>query len=151
MLELQIVLQAITEEANTKIPNSIREVYNSTKNRQETLEKYGRDVFLDPKRLKFPVKDPNGKYHCALIYAAYMRGKMNAQRSAKGRLKNDLGGGYYERMGKRAKELFSKCNCADKLNIKLNQEDIGILDFIQFMDLLEIDETMLSDEIDIDI
>lgn len=141
----ELTIQAITEEAKTAIPSEIRQFYQSQKNRKLTAKKH-KNSFLDEKRLKFPVKDPNGLYNCPLIYAAFMRGRINEQRAAKGKLRNDLGGGYYQRMGKHAKSLFDSCNCSKQLHIKLNQEDIGELDFIEFANLLQIEESMLIDE-----
>ena len=57
-----------------KIPDKVKEYIRSIPNRRKMLEKCGPDAFLDPKKLRYPVKNPfTCKYDPNLIHAAYVR------------------------------------------------------------------------------
>jgi len=57
-----------------KIPDKVKQYLSRTSNRRKMLEKCGPDAFLDPERLRYPVKNPfTCKYDINLIHAAYVR------------------------------------------------------------------------------
>jgi len=57
-----------------KIPDNVKEYLKTTGGRRKMLEKCGKDAFLDPDKLRYPVKNPNTcKYDINLIHAAYVR------------------------------------------------------------------------------
>ena len=91
------------------------------------LEKYGKDAFLLPNQLKFPVVNPDtGKYECSLIYAARIRAKQYA----------GVKPGYRE-IANKAKELYKSNKCNIKLNIQINNESEKLYD-IDFINLIEV-------------
>jgi len=62
------------QNAHYKIPDRVKQYLSRTSNRRKMLEKCGPDAFLDPKRLRYPVKNPfTCKYDINLIHAAYVR------------------------------------------------------------------------------
>jgi len=119
--------EVLTEIIKTLIPNNLRSKISSKKNRQLMLEKYGKDAFLLPNQLKFPVVNPDtGKYECSLIYAARIRAKQYA----------GVKPGYRE-IANKAEELYKSNKCNIKLNIQINNESEKLYD-IDFINLIEV-------------
>ena len=119
--------EVLTEIIKTLIPNNLRSKISSKKNRQLMLEKYGKDAFLLPNQLKFPVVYPDtGKYECSLIYAARIRAKQYA----------GVKPGYRE-IANKAEELYKSNKCNIKLNIQINNESEKLYD-IDFINLIEV-------------
>jgi hypothetical protein len=57
-----------------KLPGKTKSYYNKKSNRRKMLEKYGKEAFLDPDNLKYPIINPQtGKPDCKLIYSARAR------------------------------------------------------------------------------
>lgn len=82
--------------------------------RRQMLEKCGKDAFLLPEKLKFPVKDPrNCKYHCGLIMAAYFRANQWKHKHPE-----------YKKIAEKAKELFAKLKCENKIGVQINEEKV---------------------------
>ena len=102
--------EVLTEVIKKLIPNKIKVKLSSKKNRNLMLEKYGKQAFLLPNQLKFPVVDPDtGEYNCALIYAARIRAKQYAGSKP----------GYRE-VAARAEKLYRQNKCGIKMNIRLH-------------------------------
>jgi len=119
--------EVLTEIIKTLIPNNLRSKISSKKNRHLMLEKYGKDAFLLPNQLKFPVVNPDtGKYECSLIYAARIRAKQYA----------GVKPGYRE-IANKAEELYKSNKCNIKLNIQINNESEKLYD-IDFINLIEV-------------
>lgn len=118
--------EVLTEVIKKLIPNKTKQKLSSKKNRQLMLEKYGKDAFLLPNQLKFPVKNPDtGKYDCSLIYAARIRAKQYS----------GLKPGYRE-IAAKAEELYKQNNCGVKLNIRIHDGEEGF--DIDLSDLIEV-------------
>jgi len=102
--------EVLTEAIKKLIPDNIKLKLSSKKNRQLMLEKYGKDAFLLPNLLKFPVVDPDtGKPNCALIYAARIRAKQYAGTKP----------GYRD-LAAKAERLYKSNKCNLKLNIQIH-------------------------------
>jgi len=102
--------ETITEIVKRIIPNKIKSKLSSRKNRQLMLEKHGKDAFLLPDQLKFPVKNPDtGKYECSLIYAARIRARQYAGSKP----------GYRE-VANKAEKLYNQNKCDTKINISIH-------------------------------
>lgn len=113
----------IFEAIDKEIPESIKEKLKSDKIRKEMLKKYKDKAFLDPKNLRFPVVNPDtGKFDCRLIYAAYIRSSIHASKGGSNKQPKE----YYENIKIKAKDLYMKQKCDDKIKIKLSKEDIEI-------------------------
>jgi len=105
--------EVLTEVIKKIIPNKTKTKLSSKKNRQLMLEKYGKDAFLLPDQLKFPVKNPDtGKYDCSLIYAARIRAKQYS----------GIKPGYRE-IANKAEQLYKENNCGIKLNIRIHDNE----------------------------
>jgi len=91
------------------------------------LEKYGKDAFLLPDQLKFPVKNPDtGKYDCSLIYAARIRAKQYS----------GIKPGYRE-IANKAEQLYKENKCDIKLNIRIHDsEDSFDIDLENLIEIL---------------
>lgn len=106
----EVTDEVITEVVKRIIPHNIKVKLSSKKNRNLMLEKYGKESFLLPNQLKFPVMNPDtGKYDCSLIYAAKLRAKQYS----------GIKPGYREVLAK-AEKLYVQNKCNIKLNIRIN-------------------------------
>ncbi len=104
--------EVLTEAIKRVISPSVKAKLSSRKNRQAMLEKYGRDAFLLPDLLKFPVVHPDtGKPDCGLIYAARIRAKQYAGTKP----------GYRE-IAAKAEKLYKENKCDVKLHLQIHKE-----------------------------
>jgi hypothetical protein len=119
--------EVLTEAIKKLIPNETKTKLSSKKNRQLMLEKYGKDAFLLPNLLKFPIVDPDtGKPSCALIYAARIRAKQYAGTKP----------GYRE-LVTRAEKLYKSNKCDIKLNIQIHDgEESFDMDLVELVEIL---------------
>ena len=102
--------EVLTEAIKKLIPNKTKAKLSSRKNRQLMLEKHGKEAFLFPDQLKFPIIDPDtGKPDCALIYAAKIRAKQYAE----------VKPGYRE-VSAKAEKLFKENKCDIKSIIQIH-------------------------------
>ena len=102
--------EVLTEAIKKLIPASLRAKLSSRKSRQLMLEKYGKNAFLLPDQLKFPVVNPEtGKIDCGLLYAARIRAKQYA----------GVKSGYRE-VAARAEKMFKANSCSTKLNVQIH-------------------------------
>lgn len=134
-LNFEKILLLITERVHSKIPTKIKNAIKSRAVRKTMLQKYGEKAFLDSENLKFPVINPSdGEYHCALIYAAYIRSNIQ---SLKGGSKQHPTS-YYNKIRDKARLLFKQQDCESKLGIHLSENDkfeIGILEFTEMFEI----------------
>lgn len=137
MKNIQDVLEVTTSTLNRKIPGELREKLKSKGYRQELLNVVGRTAFLDSDNQKFPVKDETGKYVCQLIYAAYLRARMNIGR------KNTVPDSYYQSICQKAKILFNSNKCNESMKITLQEGDE--LDYISFFELFDLSQIKNND------
>ena len=117
--------QLITEVLKKLIPKELSEKISSKKNRRKLLDEYGDQAFLIPKKLKFPIINPDtGQFDCSLIYAARTRLRQYS----------DLKLGYKELI-ESADLLAYENNCNIKIPIQIqdNEEliNIDLLDIIE--------------------
>ncbi len=119
--------EVLTEVIKKIIPKTIKQKLSSKKNRNLMLEKYGKDAFLLPSQLKFPVKNPDtGEYDCSLIYAARIRAKQYA----------GIKPGYRE-VADKAEKLYKQNKCDIKLNIRIHDnEDAYNIDLENLIEVL---------------
>lgn len=120
--------EVLTEAIKKLIPTQIKTKLSSKKNRQLMLDKFGKDAFLLPDQLKFPVVDPDtGKPNCALIYAARIRAKQYA----------GVKPGYRE-IATKAEEMYKNNNCDTRLNITIhdNSEETYDIDMLNLVEIL---------------
>jgi hypothetical protein len=119
--------EVLTEVIKKIIPNKTKAKLSSKKNRQLMLEKYGKDAFLLPDQLKFPVKNPDtGKFDCSLIYAARIRAKQYS----------GVKPGYRE-IATKAEKLYEQNKCDIKLNIRIHDGEEGFdIDLENLIDVL---------------
>jgi hypothetical protein len=123
---LKEIVDQLNQEVSSQIPEEIKTKLNSTVVRRNMLQQYGKKSFLIPDELKYPVVNPNtGEYECTLIYAAYVRAAQFGKDSVKSK----------------AKSLFDSCKCEDKLNIHVENEVIGTVDFLDLYEDITCDET----------
>ena len=131
----------LTEAVSKKvIPAKIKELIKSKTIRKKMLLRCGKDAFLLPEELKFPVKYPvldrsgnvkKCEYHCGLIIAAYYRANEWKKKKPE-----------YEKVAEKAKELYKKSKCdEDKklpVHIRLNEQyipdDIAIFTLVDLLD-----------------
>ncbi len=107
------------------LPTNIQKQISKASTRNEMLEKYGNKAYLLPEKLKFPVVSPDtGEYNCKMIYAARARALQYAGRKPE-----------YKDIAKKAENLYNQLNCSQKMNVKLNEE---IMDIVEFLQILEI-------------
>ena len=118
----------LTEAIRTLISPATRAKLSSRKNRQLMLEKYGKNAFLLPDQLKFPVVNPDsGKPECSLIYAARIRAKQYA----------GVKPGYRE-LADKAERMFKSNKCDLKLNVHIhdNSEEAFDMDLVELVEIL---------------
>jgi hypothetical protein len=119
--------EVLTEVIKKLISNKTRIKLSSRKNRQLMLEKHGKDAFLLPDQLKFPIVDPDtGKPNCALIYAARIRAKQYA----------GIKPGYRE-IAAKAERMYHQNKCDIKLNIQIHDNtesfDIDLVNLVEIL------------------
>lgn len=119
--------EVLTEAIKKLIPSTVKSKLSSRKNRQIMLEKFGKDAFLLPDQLKFPVVNPDtGKPDCALIYAARIRAKQYTGTKP----------GYRE-VAAKAEKLFKSNKCETKLHVQIHdgmeEYDIDLLNLIEVL------------------
>jgi hypothetical protein len=125
------IIEVLIEEVNTAIPDDLKQKLQSMEFRKELLAKHGKAAFLDATRLKFPIYDETG-INCHLLYASYLR---SASRATTGSSLKD--GDYYAKISKKAKNLFNKTGCSEKLQVQLHEDDA--LDYIDLTEIFEYD------------
>lgn len=114
-----LIYEILLYEIKKLLPMRLRRKLRLRDVRREMMEKHGEKAFLEPDRLKFPVINPEtGKYDCRLIYAARIRAKQY----------------HREDLARKAEELYKNKNCADKINIHV--EEVGTFDLDSFLELL---------------
>ncbi len=116
----------ITETLDKLIDPDIRKALSTRAKRKELLSKYGRDAFIYPYKLKFPVINPEtGDYDPMLIYSA--RARLRQYSKIKKQYKDliDL-----------ADELYRKIDGKFRILVQINSDNETII--IDFLDLIEI-------------
>lgn len=126
------ILEKVYENFKNTIPDDLKILLKSKRVREEMLTKYGKEAFLDPDLMKFPVINPNtGKLDCRLIYAAYFRSTVFAKRGGTGMATEE----YYRAIQAKAMHLYEKQNCYASLKVQLDHETIDILTFTQLFEI----------------
>ena len=97
--------QIIDDVLKKVIPPSLEAVIHRTSWRRQLLEKCGKKAFLDPDNLEYPVMTPNCKYHCGLLYAAYIRSSQ----------------WHRKKIRQKAMQLYEKNGCEQKLGINIRK------------------------------
>lgn len=116
LIDVKSAHETVLEAVSRSLPKKIKEHLNSKQNREDMLKKYGKDAFLMPDKLKFPIIDPHtGEKDCRLIYAAYVRARQWMDQIPE-----------YKDIASKAKNLYDKQNCSNKINISINESDITI-------------------------
>lgn len=133
--DVNLVLNVTLEELDKAIPEDLKAKLQDPQYRKDLLKMVGPTAFLDQDGLKFPVKDEKGAYVCQLIYAAYLRAKMNIGRHHK----NGQPDSYYQSIMNKAKILFGSNKCDSAMNIHL-KEDIE-LDYVTFFEGFDLTNT----------
>jgi hypothetical protein len=145
-MDIQEILEVTADTLDKAIPTELRAKLKDKNYRKELLKLVGRTAFLDPDNLKFPVKDENGKHVCQLIYAAYLRAKMNIGRSNR---KNQVPDSFYQSIANKAQILFKSTNCDESMRINLHEDDSeNYVDFFGLFDLSQISNTELFEYIE---
>lgn len=130
---VQLILEESLIQLDKAIPAELKEKLKSPKFRQELLKKVGRTAFLDADKLKFPVKDLDGTYVCQLVYAAYLRAKVNIGRPNR---TSGIPDSYYQSIANKAKILFKSNRCDEAMRIHLSEN--SELDYTSFFDLFDL-------------
>lgn len=113
----------VNEVVSFSIPIDIKKALSSEDNREEYLQKYGDDFYLQPTEKKFPVKNPKtGEFDCRLIYAARLRALQNGN----------------DEIAKKAEELFYSNNCSKRINININDHNESY-DLVELINILELE------------
>lgn len=116
LIEAKNVNNVILEAVNRSLPKNIKEYLQSKKNREEMLQKYGKDAFLKPDELKFPVVSPySGEKDCRLIYAAYIRANQWSEKIPE-----------YKKIAEKAKKMYDSEGCTNKININIEDTNVTI-------------------------
>lgn len=98
----------ILEALSSKIPKDLSKKLSKIDVRRDLKEKYGKDAFLKPSELKYPVINPDsGEYDCRLIYAARVRALQYKE----------------QEITDKAEKLFTFNQCNEKLDIKIHDDD----------------------------
>jgi hypothetical protein len=122
---LKDVLKAILKTIPPKVQQDLAE----PEVRKSILEAYGEDAFLDSKNLKYPIVNPDsGKVRSDLLYAGYVKAKMN----------------NHTESVEKAKYLFESLNCKEELSIKIQDIDHSVIDITEMMFIDELEETTLD-------
>ena len=94
--------------------------------RRKLLQRCGKKAFLLPEELKFPIVSPLDEKcepNCALIFAAYLRANEWKKKRPE-----------YEKIAKKAKELFEKYKCAEKINVQIREDvEVSLGDFLEMI------------------
>jgi len=120
--------QIITTILRNLIPIELSNKISSKRDRKLLLDTYGESAFLLPKKLKFPVINPNtGDFDCSLIYAARIRLRQYSQTKKE-----------YKELIDKADALAYKNNCNIKIPIQIyDEESNDVIDF-NLLDIVEI-------------
>jgi hypothetical protein len=138
---VHIMLEEALQHLDKAIPSDLKENLKKPSFRKDLLKKVGRTAFLDADTLKFPIKDMDGKYVCQLIYAAYLRAKVNIGRPNR---INGIPDSYYQSIANKAKILFKSNKCDEAMQIHLSEgDDIDYTSFFEFFDLSTITDKEL--------
>ena len=98
--------QLIEDSLKKVISETLERVIHRTSWRRKLMEKCGKKAFLDPDNLEYPVMLPNNcKYHCGLIYAAYLRASE----------------WHRNKIRAKAIQLYKKNGCEKKLGISIRK------------------------------
>jgi len=89
--------------------------------RKEMLEKCGKEAFLLPEKLKFPIYDPRTcKLHCGLLAAAYFRANQWKEKHPE-----------YKKIAEKALKLYNNLKCERKIHVKLeNGKVVPLNEFV---------------------
>jgi len=96
--------------------------------RKKMLERCGKKAFLVPEELKFPIVSPLSKDcepDCRLLFAAYLRANEWKKKKPE-----------YAKVAEKAKELYMKHKCANKIKIHIGE---NALTAEEFMELFEVE------------
>jgi len=113
----EVLLEALLQEAVSKMPDAMQKEIRSSKWRKDQMRKYGTSVFLDPVAMKFPVKW-KGKYDCRMIHSASVHAAMF---SKKGSSMNKPE--YYQGILAKAKTVYAKNKCENDVKMKVQEND----------------------------
>jgi hypothetical protein len=122
----EVIAEIITEAVNKLIPPTLKAKLPKQSFRKAQLEKYGPSAFLQPDKLKFPVKDHNGNNHPGLIKAAYIRARQHG----------------HQDIAQKAKELMREHDDIP-INIQIEGSD-EIIEIDILLDNLELDFTEIN-------
>ncbi len=129
-VSMESTLEEIYEGLKTTIPSRIKKDISTRSSRIKLLEQFGKDSFLLPDKLKFPVKDPKtGEYDCRLLYAAYIRARQYSKSKS----------GYTD-IAAKAKQLLNDLGCKGQIGVQIE----GIQDDLINLDIL-LDNILISD------
>jgi hypothetical protein len=131
-LDSDFFYNTITESVINSIPDSIRKHLQKNDNRKKMLEEFGKEAFLLPDELKFPVINPFTKeLDCRLIYAAYIRAKQHK----------------YSEVEKQALNLYNTQKCENKINITLKDSlNETIFECSELFTIFDFDNSSLLQE-----
>jgi hypothetical protein len=124
----------ITEAVIKSIPDSIQKHFQKKSNREKMLEEFGKEAFLLPDELKFPVINPFTKeLDCRLIYAAYIRAKQHK----------------YSNVEKQALNLYNKQDCQNKINITLKDNlNETMFECSELFEIFDFDNSLILEDKD---
>jgi len=132
--ELEELIEQVRKTGNRRLLDpQLKKLIRSKQIRKQMIIKCGTKAFLYPEELKFPVQAPvvkNGKvqkcvYHCGLIVAAYYRANQWKHKHPE-----------YEKIAKKALELYKKLNCEKSVPIKIHINEAEFRDIILVIDEL---------------
>jgi hypothetical protein len=144
-------ISLLTEKVSFAVPDSVKELLDKKEVRERMKKDIGSVAFLDSEKLKFPVYNPeNGKIDCKLIYAAFLRANMWA---SKKKDNDEELFEYYNEIRNKAKDLYKKNKCGDKLKINLkftdemtNESSSVDLDLVTFTEMFYIEPKQIIEE-----
>jgi len=101
--------RVLLEKHRHVVPPELKKKVKSRRWRKELLKKCGKKAFLKPETLSYPVMDDNCRYHCGLLFAAYLLASLH----------------HHEEIKKKAVELYEKNNCEEELGIHPHAHGFG--------------------------
>lgn len=126
----EIRVELLEEITRKLLASEDKKLLRRPRVRRAILEKCGKKVFLLPEELKFPIVRPTqalkGKCEpsCELIFAAYLRANEWSKKKPE-----------YKKIAEKAKELYTKLKCADKIKVHINEETVSLPEFIEIVGL----------------
>jgi hypothetical protein len=126
----------LTEEEREQIIEEIRRPLLSKEEkmllrrptvRREMLKRCGKKAFLIPEELKFPIVSPlskNCEPDCRLLFAAYLRANEWKRKKPE-----------YEKVAQKAKEMYLKMGCANKIKVQLGENEMTVEEFMELFEV----------------